>query len=350
LRRSLLDSPLIRLHTSAELTSLQGVPGNFKCTVKEAGAENEINCGAVILATGASEYAPDGYPISPFIITQRQLEQRLAASEAPKGPVIMFQCIGSRNNEHNYCGRLCCTQAVKNALKIKDLNPEIPVYVIHRDIRLYGFNEDYYTYVREQGVIFHPGNEEAEIFLNGDAPVVRFKDAVLNSIFEYEAALLVLSTSLVPSEDASVLAAITGAELAKDGFFREADAKFSPFDSVREGVFICGSASGPKSVQESAAQARAAASRAAAILGKEYLSTGKPLAVVSERRCTGCAQCVSSCRYNARYRDDETDKVFVRGMLCQGCGSCSAVCPNKASSQTGFTPEQVFALIDTGLY
>ena len=349
LRQSLHNNPLIRLHTSASLTSLQGFPGNFKCIVNKAETENEITCGAVILATGASEYIPDGYPASPFIITQRQLEQRLSANETPKGSVVMLQCVGFRNNDHKYCGRLCCTQAIKNALKIKELNSEIPVSVIYKDIRTYGFNEDYYTRAREMGVIFHPIDEEAEVSLNGDIPVIKFKDAVLNAVFEYEAGLFVLSMSLIPSEDAVILASLTGTELAEDGFFCEADAKFSPFDSVREGVFICGSASGPKTVQESAVQARAVASRAATLLGKENLSTGRPLAVVSERRCTGCEQCVPSCRYNARYRDVEINKVLVRDMLCQGCGSCSAICPNNASLQTGFKAAQAFALIEAAL-
>ncbi|MCL2026371.1 MAG: FAD-dependent oxidoreductase [Leptospirales bacterium] len=349
LRRSLLDNPLIRLYTSTDLASIQGFPGNFKCTVKNAETESEINCGAVILATGASRHISNAYPASPFIITQRQLEQRLADNETPKGPVIMLQCVGARNDEHKYCGRLCCTQAVKNAIKIKEQYPETAVSVIYKDIRVYGFNEDYYALAREIGVIFHPIDEEAEVSLNDDMPLVKFKDAILDAVFEYKAGLLILSVPLVPSEDAVILAGLTGAELAEDGFFCEADAKFSPFDSVREGIVICGSASGPKSVWESATQARAAASRAATILQKENLSTGRELAIVNERRCSGCAQCVSSCRYGARYRGAETGKILVRDLLCQGCGSCSAICPNNASSQIGFTSAQAFALIETAL-
>ncbi len=344
-------SPLVNLHLNTVLKKVSGFPGDFSCLLETDGEEKTLACGAVILATGAEEYRPSEYLYgkSPYVITQRELEAQLSSGKNPAEgrSVVMIQCAGSRNEEHRYCSRICCMQAVKNALKIKELFPETEVSVLYRDIRTYGINEIYYSKAREAGVLFHPVEAGAASVSEGPEGIfVKFCDTSLRREFSSGPALVVLASGVVPGDDAASLAEITGTELSDDGFFREAEMKFRPVDTSREGIFMCGMACAPKNISETIVQARAAASHAAALLRAEKLNGAGAAVSVSTRSCTGCELCISACPFGARFRDEETGTVAVRQSLCQGCGACSAVCPGGASSQRNFTADQVFALID----
>lgn len=344
-------SPLVSLHLNTLLKKVSGFSGNFSCLLEKDGQEFSISCGAVILASGAEEYRPSEYLYgkSQHVITQRELETLLASGKNPAEgrSVVMIQCTGSRNEEHRYCSRICCMQAVKNALKYKELFPETEVSVLYRDIRTFGINEIYYTKAREAGVLFHPVEAGSPAVSEGTEGVtVKFYDTAVCREFSSGPALAVLASGVVPGEDAAALAEITGTELSDDGFFREAEMKFRPVDTTREGIFVCGMACAPKNISETIVQARAAAQHVASILRAETLFTGEAFAAVSQRSCSGCEQCIPACPYGARFMDEETGTVAIRHSLCQGCGACSAVCPNGASSQRNFTADQVFALID----
>ena len=342
------QNPLIRVHTKSELATLKGFAGDFTGTIKTEEGESAIDCGAVVMATGALDYRPVEYNYGerPSVITQRELEEKIASGAFIDDSVIMLQCVGSRDENHEYCSRVCCLVAVKNAIRLKELNPNTAVSIVYRDMRTYGFNELYYARARELGVIFYSRSDDAQLHVSGDAGNihVRFKD--LGEDINLDASMVVLSAAIHPNEDTAKLAEVLELDVAKDGFFREAEAKFRSCDSTREGIFICGTAAGPKGIAETIAQSRAAANHAVSIIARETLRTGRAAAKVLERRCTGCEQCVPYCAYNARIKDEETKTVIVRESLCQGCGACSSACPNGATSQREHTVAQVFAMID----
>ncbi len=348
---------LIHLHTRSEISRVSGYAGNFDCTFTNAAAEKVIvKAGAIVVATGAGESTPSiySYGKSKSIITQKEFEE-LAAGDGNKlssiKSVVMIQCVGSRDKHRPYCSRICCSQAVKNALALKSKYPEINVTILYRDMMTYGFQEEFYTLAREKGVLFLRHDEEhmpAVSIIDGKLEVKAY-DTSLNSTVTLSPDMLVLSAGITPQDSNKVLSGLLGIELNDDCFFKEIEPKFQPVDSTREGIFICGMASAPMSMPESVMQARAAGHRAASLLNYTEIRPIRTISEVNERRCTGCGLCIKACPYNARVRDDNRRVAVVIKELCRGCGACASVCPNGAAAQREFTSKQVFSLLDIAI-
>jgi heterodisulfide reductase subunit A-like polyferredoxin len=349
----------VHLHLGTKIKEVEGSVGNFKTTFSENGAEKTIEHGVIIVATGAEEYKPKEYLYGEDerVVTQLELEEKLVQKEAPKGTVVMIQCVGSRDEERPYCSRVCCQEAVKNALKIKELSPDTKVYVLYRDIRTYGFRESYYRKAREQGVVFirYEEDEKPEARKEGGRIKVKVKDGLLRRDLEFEPDLLVLSAGVVPRPEDKELAQILKVSQTQEGFFLEAHMKLRPVDFANDGIFVCGLAHAAKAMDESIAQAAAAAGRASTVLSKPYIELEAAISEVVDANCDGCAYCVDPCPYNAisliEYMYNGSIKKVVESnpSLCKGCGVCMATCPKQGIFINHFKPEQIMAQIEAAL-
>ncbi len=346
-------NPRIRLHLETEVIEMTGHAGNFQTKVKTGEEVISIEHGVLIIATGAKDYQPSEYLYGQDdrIITQKELQKRLAGGTLGQlSTVVMIQCVGSRDSDRPYCSRACCSEAIVNALKIKEQSPETQVFILYQDIMTYGFREEYYTQAREAGILFigYELDAKPEVTIGDKVIVVQADDPVLPGRLEIEADLLVLSTGIIPGNNKE-LAELFSLDLTEDGFFREVDTKFRPVDSIIDGIFVCGLANAPRCLDEEVTQAQATAQRAATVLAKERLESGRVVSEVNVRKCTGCELCVTVCPYNARKIDEERKVAVVEETLCQGCGVCVALCPNGAAKLRGLKEKQVFSMIEAAL-
>jgi heterodisulfide reductase subunit A len=322
----------IEILTGTEITALTGVPGNFTVTT----TQNEITCGAVILAAGADEFQHQYN--HPRIITQTQLEDRIRKNDIPH-VIVMVQCMGSRTQEHPWCSAVCCSKAVSNSLKILE-KTDARILILYKDMRTYGFQDTYYRKAREKGVIFLQ-NDEMPLIRVDDSVTVEYEDPVLHTRIMIEPDLLVLSTGITPKKESGELAEILGISLDQNGFFRELHPKFYPTDSVREGIFICGLCHSPQNVKESMVQARAAASRVRTFLSSAYETY--TAVTVDKDVCTGCSICVEVCPFRAISL--RSDGLSIDMSLCKDCGLCVGSCPVSALSQTTLSDEQLLCMV-----
>ncbi len=342
----------IHVHTGARLTGVSGYVGNFTVGFKQDGKEDAVEVGAIIVATGGRESKPVGYLYGedPRVITQAEAERELYDRGELGNTVVMIQCVGSRNQQRPYCSRVCCTLALKNALSVKEKNPDAEVIVAYRDIMAYGFKEDHYRKAREKGVLFVRFQEEAppEVYREGDKLLVRMKPAFLGEELEMEADKVVLSCAIVPSEEAKEISEMLKVPVDDYGFFTEAHIKLRPVDFATDGIFVCGVAHSPKTISENIAQAQAAAARAARILSHKTFASEGMVARVDEEACRGCGTCVEVCPFGAigLVKREETLVAEVNPALCKHCGTCSAACLSSAITTEHFTNEQIFAMID----
>ncbi|MGE5262768.1 MAG: FAD-dependent oxidoreductase, partial [Acidobacteriota bacterium] len=350
-----LAEPRIHVFTRAELVDVSGYVGRFKSRVRVASAPEdlEIEHGAVVVATGAQAAVPSEYLYGqdPRIITQQEFEERLANHEVGKiNSVVMVQCVGSRDEKRPYCSRICCQQALKNALKLKESNPNANVVVLYRDLRAYGFKEDVYRSAREQGVLFLPYELDRKpvVSIHAGKLSVTADAAFLGNTMDFAADLVVLSAGIVPGNNMP-LAQLLKVPLTQDGFYLEAHAKLRPLDFAADGIFLCGLAHSPRALEESIAQAEGAAIRAVALLSQKRREAVPIVATVNERLCAGCGLCVEVCPYGARAIDEEAHVAQVNAALCQGCGACVTACPNGASQQKAFEMDQIFAMIENAM-
>lgn len=347
----------IHVMLSSKLKDITGFVGNFKSVIKLQDGEKEVEHGTVIVATGGKSYEPKeneyGFGKASQVITQVGLEEKLtkdAKSFSEPKTIVMIQCVGSRNDEHPYCSRVCCTHAIKNALKLKELNPEHNIVVLYRDIRTYGFMEKYYLKAREAGVVFScfDKDREPEVNVKGDAIVIIQYDKLLNDEVKLNADWLVLSAGILPQENVE-LAKTIKVPLTTDGFFLEAHAKIRPLDFTSDGMFMCGLAHSPRLLNEALAQAQGASVRSTTILSKDKIEAKAIVAEVNTRVCRGCGICISVCPYGARELDGDTKVARVIDVLCQGCGACAVACPSGASTHKGFTKKQILEMIDKSI-
>jgi len=350
----------INVFTEAEIENSMGYIGNFKTIVKNKQKNLEINHGIIIVATGAQEYTPWEYLYGKDkrVMTQRELEHKIANDSLltdDNRNVVMIQCVGSRDDEHPYCSRVCCTEAVKNALKIKEINDKINVYVLYRDIRTYGFREDYYQKAREKGIIFirYTPDRKPEVKQNDNKLTVKIFDKLLNENLVIDTDVLALSVGIIPYEKNHGISQLLKVPLNEDGFFLEAHMKLRPVDFATEGIFLAGMAHSPKFIDESISQACAAVSRACTILTKEYLELPGKVAKVNDLRCVGCGLCVEICGYQAielitkTINGKEKTVAQVNEALCKGCGACAGACYSGAIQHSGFTDSQILKMIKT---
>jgi len=343
--------PKIKVYTGAEIKYLSGYVGNYKTTIRTAsGDTEEIEHGVVILATGAVEYRPDGeylYGQSDKVLTQRELEEQIVKGNGDiknLNSVVMIQCVGSREGDHMYCSRVCCSQAIKNAIKLKDANPETEVYILYRDIRTYGMKELKYREARDKGVTFIRYDVERKPEVTDENGKLRVKvfDSVLGTDILLDADRLILSAGVRPQPDAEEFSSKLKLPLTQDGFYMEAHMKLRPLDFVNEGMYLCGLAHAPKFISESISQARGAVSRAVTILSQPHLMVGGVISVVDQDKCVACLTCVRSCPFSVP-QIGESGAAEIEPAACQGCGICASVCPRKAISLLNYKDAQIVA-------
>jgi heterodisulfide reductase subunit A len=353
-------NPKIHLFLESKVEAVEGSVGNFKTKIKTKDGIKEVEHGVAIIAVGAKEYKPKEYLYGedPRVLTQRELEEKLS-NEGISSPktFVMIQCVGSRDEERPYCSRICCNEAVKNALKIKELSPESSVYVLYRDIRTYGFRESYYSKARKEGVVFirYREDKKPQVSRNGDKIMVSVYDAILGMEVEIPADVVVLSAGVVPHEENKEVAQLFKVPLTQDKFFLEAHIKLRPVDFATEGVFLAGLAHSPKLIEESIIQAQAAAARASTILSHDHLELEANISMIIDENCDGCAYCVEPCPYKAitlieyMWQGSVKKVAEVNESLCKGCGCCMATCPKRGAMVRGFTLDQISAQINAAL-
>jgi heterodisulfide reductase subunit A-like polyferredoxin len=350
-----VSHPRIHVFTDTEVTELSGYMGNFKTKIRSAdGTEEELEHGAAIVATGAEELRPSEYLYGQDerIMTQRECEEKIAREEgflAEAQTIAMIQCVGSRSEERPNCSRICCSTAIKNALKIKERNPQARVSIFYRDIRTYGLMEKYYTRARNEGITFisyDPG-DKPQVSIEAGSMNLSFREPVTDERMVLYPDLLVLSAGIIPRGNEE-LAKLLKVPLTEDGFFLEAHMKLRPVDFATDGIFLAGMAHFPKSISESISQAKAAAARAATLLSKGYVRVLPIISSVDEAKCIGCGLCESLCAYSAIRvgETDHGDKAETIAASCKGCGVCSASCPQKAITMKHFSDEELIAQIE----
>ena len=354
--------PRVRIYRNSRIDAIDGYIGNYLTTIVDGdtGQAEDYEHGIIVIATGGVETRPGSYLYGESdgaVLTQLELERDLDQNgEAYKKmkSIVMIQCVGSRDEERPYCSRVCCTQAVKNAIRLKEINPKLNVYVLYRDMRTYGFNEQYYQRARSLGVVFMRYDEDkkplVEKEVTGDQEKIRVTvvDHVLGAEVEISPDRVILAPAIEPREDASRLSQMLKIPLNENRFFMEAHVKLRPVDFSAEGIFLAGLAHSPKGMDETISQAKAAAERACIIISSsEYLAVAN-IARVDPDVCAGCGMCVSVCPYNAPGLVWQGGRMVcsVNSALCKGCGSCSSVCPSGAMEQLGYTEEQTMEMVD----
>jgi heterodisulfide reductase subunit A-like polyferredoxin len=349
------DQPLITVFTEAQVTSITGSCGNFSSTVSVSGEVRSISHGVVVAATGGQEYQPTEYLYGrhPAVMTQKEFETVLV-SEPDRAKqikrVTMIQCVGSREPENLYCSRVCCTAAIKNSLKLKDINPDAQISVLYRDIRTFGLRETYYLKARQQGVRFYRFEREQkpQVVVSGDSLAVSVFDDQLQMPIQLQADLLILSAAIRPRDESKQLADVMRLALDEDGFFMEAHPKLRPLDFATSGFYLCGLAQGPHFAGESIAQARGAVSRAVTVLSKEEIVAEGMINRVDSNLCRACGECENACCFMAisiKEISPGRKQAVVTEALCTGCGVCNVVCPTGAASLSHFKDEQIEGMI-----
>jgi heterodisulfide reductase subunit A-like polyferredoxin len=348
--------PAISLHLNAELAGTEGFMGNFSSTISYSDRKEvvEVLHGATVVCVGGVEYRGDEYACGtdPRITTQQQFEGIVAEAELPND-VVMIQCVGPADR---YCGRICCTSALKNALNLKRLNPSARITIIYKDIRTYGFKERMYTQAREAGILFvhYDDDRVPEVSVDADGKLnVSVWEEVLGRQMNLNPDMVVLSTPVVPAPGAEDLAKRLKVARDGDGFFMEAHIKLRPVDFLADGIFMAGLAHYPKLLQESIVQARAAAVRAANILSRDTLTVGGLVAEVDAQECVACLTCVRVCSFGAAHINNEREgaggivgAAEIESFLCQGCGLCMSACPAGAIQLHHYTENQMGAKLD----
>ncbi|MFH1759676.1 MAG: FAD-dependent oxidoreductase, partial [bacterium] len=337
----------VKIHLNSEIESTNGFIGNFHTKLKGQ-SNNLIKHGIVIVATGAAEIKPGCflYSENDNILTQLDFEKKLDNNfKADK--IVMIQCAGSRSDARPYCSRVCCAQAIKNAITAKNMNPDTDIYILYRDIRTYGFKEEYYYKAREMGIKFirFPDDKYPEVIDIKGKLQVAVIDALLYENIRIEPDWVILSSGITPEkENNQRISEILKVPLNQDNFFMEAHIKLRPVDFANEGVFLCGLAHSPKFTQENITQALAAAGRAACVLAKDSLEVGGIVSTVDQSKCAVCLTCIRECIFNAPFINSG-GKAEIQQAKCQGCGNCASACPAKAIQLGTFTDLQELELV-----
>jgi heterodisulfide reductase subunit A len=348
----------IEVFLNSRITQVEGFIGNFKTTITQNGQSKDLEHGVTIIASGASELKPDRYLYGrdSRVVTGLELQQRFMNHDPALEIIhtaVFIQCVGSRIPERPYCSRVCCTQSINSALELKTINPRMNVFILHRDMRAYGFREDLYRKARSAGIVFIRRDMDKELTVESDREdlKVSFGDQVLGRSMEIRPDLLILASAMVP-DTKTPLARLYKVSLNDDGFFAEAHVKLRPVDFATDGIFVCGLAHAPKSMDESIAQAQAAAARAVTILAKDSVHISPLVSQVDVEKCDGCGVCAEVCPFGAIILEDTVgagNRADYRSKnimaLCKGCGLCAASCPQKAIDMLHFRDRQIVASI-----
>ncbi len=356
------QNPLIHISHEATIKEVSGYLGNFTTTIETEGRIKTIKHGVSVLAIGAEEYKPSEYLYgeSDKVFTHLELGEEIARGNKAiinAESLVMIQCVGCRNEDRNYCSRVCCGHAVKNALKLKEKNPDMRIYIIFRDMRTYGFREDAYREASEKGVQFIRYTPEdkplVEKAKEGGKDVIRVivPDLILGQRLELTADVLSLAAAVIPSTSTNEIASHFKVTLSPDEFFKEAHVKLKPVEFATDGVFLCGTAHYPKHIPETINQAYGAAGRVLTLLSKDTVVASGSVARVNDYDCVACGACISACTYDAiEFRDTpKGKKAFVNPILCKGDGLCNTKCPTNAIMLKHFTNAALLKQIDAAV-
>ncbi|KPJ48618.1 hypothetical protein AMJ40_07215, partial [candidate division TA06 bacterium DG_26] len=359
LRKEVRSNDKITVYTKGTIKNIQGFVGNFKTTIEVGGKDVEYDHGAVIIATGGYEYEPKEYLYGKTknVITQAQFEVRMHEEDKDllgAKTYVMIQCVGSRNEERPYCSRYCCGQAVKNALELLKKNPDANIYILYRDIRTYGFKEIYFMEAREKGVIFvrFEKTEEPVVEDKDGKLFVEVKEPIVGETMKIPADYLILSTAVIPQGDNEEYSKMLKVPLNDENFFLEAHMKLRPVDFATDGVFMAGLCHSPKNLEETIAQANAAASRAGVLLAQDKVEAEGTISHVNVAKCVACGACEAVCPYNAIKVIEKKTKwgveryAEVTPALCKGCGLCAASCRSSAIDIYGYSNQDITAMVD----
>ncbi len=349
----------INVYTRTEVVEHGGHIGDFWAVLRTTfpdghTEETRIQHGAVIVATGARETREEEYPIlrHPNVMTQRDLEHLIVHQPekvAAFKQIVTIQCVRPEGAPV-YCSRVCCTNTMKNAIRVKMLNPDCQVIVLYKDIMTYSFREQYYTEARRRGVIFmrYNDDEPPEVITDGDEVRVRTRDLSLNVPVELPADAVFLSTAVAPSKGTEELAKMLRLPLSTEGFFMEAQIKLRPMDFMEKGIFLAGMAHYPKFIDETLSHAMAAASRALSLLSQEPLYVGGVVAVVDSDKCVGCLTCTRTCPFGIPQVLPDRPGVgglggsaYIDPARCQGCGTCTGECPANAIQLVNYRDDMI---------
>jgi heterodisulfide reductase subunit A len=353
-------NPLIHVYTDAIITGATGYVGDFVTTIKSERGVTEIKHGATVIAVGADAYKPTEYLYGKDdrVLTLLELEEQInQGDEKVLGAesLVMIQCVGCRNKDRNYCSRVCCSESIKNALKLKEINPEVDIYILFRDMRTYGFSEDYYREAADKDVKFmrYEPQDEPDVKAGESEegrPVLKVTapDYVLGMKLEIDADIVALAAAIVPPAGNKEVSQLFKVPLGPDGFFQEAHVKLRPVEFAADGVYLCGMAHSPKFISEAINQAYGAAGRVLTLLSHDTVIASGSVCEVDEKTCIGCGQCISVCTYDAiDVRETrQGEKAVVNPVLCKGDGLCCAKCPTGAIQLKHFTDEGILAQID----
>jgi heterodisulfide reductase subunit A len=353
--------PLVHVYVDATVTEASGYIGNFSSTIESERGVTEIKHGATVIAVGADVYEPTEYLYGDDdrVLTHLELEEQIYNGNEQlinADNLVMIQCVGCRNEDRNYCSRICCNESIKNALKLKEINPEMDIYVLYRDMRTYGFGEDYYREAADNGVRFIRYEPQDQPELEGGEsengrPVLKVTtpDYVLGKRVEIDADFVVLATAVIPSSGNKDVSQLFNVALNPDSYFQEAHVKLRPVEFATDGVYLCGAAHYPKFIPETIKQASGAAGRALTLLSKDTVTASGSICEVVENACIGCGQCVSACTYDAIQLHDSRrgKKAVVNPVLCKGDGLCCSKCPTLAIQLKHFTDDEIMAQIDS---
>jgi heterodisulfide reductase subunit A len=360
--RKVYRHPLIHVYTDAVITEATGYVGNFVTKIKSDRGSTEIKHGAAVIAVGADVYKPAEYLYGEDdrVMTHLQLEEMITKRDEKvinARNLVMIQCVGCRNEERNYCSRICCSESVKNALKLKEINPGMDIYILFRDMRTYGFKEDYYREASGKDVRFiryEPQDKPRVVTVKEDGRSilrVSLTDPILLRELAIDADIIALAAAVIPSSSTREVAGLFKVTLSPDAFFKEAHAKLRPVEFAADGVYLCGMAHYPKLMPETINQAYGAAGRVLTLLSHDTVVASGSVCGVNEDKCIGCGQCLSVCTYGAiEFRETrQGKKAVVNPVLCKGDGLCNAKCPTGAISLKHFTDEEIESQIDAAV-
>ena len=360
--RTVYQNPLIHVSHNATITDVSGYVENFITTVEAEGRVKEIKHGASVIAIGADVYKPTEYLYgeNDKVFTHLELGEQIANGNEKvihAESLVMIQCVGCRNEDRNYCSRVCCSHAVKNALKLKEINPGMLIYILFRDMRTYGFREDFYREASEKDVKFIRYEPEdkprVEAVKEGGRSLLRVTvpDPILGDRLAIDADILSLAAAVIPSAETNKIAGLFKVTLSPDNFFKEAHVKLKPVEFAADGVFLCGTAHYPKHIPETINQAYGAAGRVLTLLSKDTVTASASVALVSDDDCVSCGACITACSYGAiEFRDTpQGRKAWVNPVICKGDGVCNAKCPTGAIALKHFTDEALCSQIDAAV-
>ncbi len=354
--------PLVHVYTEATISEATGYIGNFLTRIKCDRGEVELKHGATVIAVGVDLYRPSEYLYGQDerVVTHLELDALIAQGDERLGKaqnLVMIQCVGCRNEDRNYCSRVCCGESIKNALELKELNPELDIYILYRDIRTYGFLEDHYRRASENDIKFiryqadnpprvEPAQAEGRPVLRVSLP-----DYVLGQELAIDADMVALAAAVIPPRDNQDISQMFKVALGPDGFFKEAHVKLRPVEFATDGVFLCGTAHYPKYIPETINQAYGAAGRVITLLSRDIVTVSGSVCEVDEKRCMGCGACVEACTYGAieLRQTKQGKKAVVNPVICKGDGLCNAKCPTGAIFLKHFTDQEILSQIDAAI-